>query len=68
MDATRPRCLRDRARQGWYARWRSARFARHLGFSPAAAVVSQPEVALPLRCAGWLIRLARHGATMRLCG
>jgi hypothetical protein len=32
MDATRPRRLRDSARQGWYARWRSFRFARHLGF------------------------------------
>ena len=68
MDATRPRRSRDSARQGWYARWRSVRFARHFGFSPTAAEVSKPEVALALRCAGWLIPLARHGAAMRLCG
>jgi hypothetical protein len=68
MDATRPRRIRDSARQGWYARWRSVRFARHFGFSPAAADVPKPEVALPLRCAGWLTHLARPGAAMRLCG
>ncbi len=43
MDATRPRRIRDSARQGWYARWRSARFARHLGFSPTAAVTPKPD-------------------------
>jgi hypothetical protein len=37
MDATRPRRTRDTARQGWYARWRCARFARHLGFPPTVA-------------------------------
>ena len=68
MDATRPRRIRDSARQGWYARWRSVRFARHFGFSPTAAEVSQPEVAPALRCAGRLIPLARQGAAMRLCG
>ena len=68
MDATRPRRMRGTARQGWYARWRSVRFARHFGFSPTAAAVSQPEVALALRCAGWLIPLPRLGAAMRLCG
>ena len=44
MDATRPRRIRDSARQGWYARWRSVRFARHFGFSPAATA-PKPEVA-----------------------
>jgi hypothetical protein len=51
MDATRPRRIRDSARQGWYARWRSARFARHFGFSPTATA-PKPPVAQPLRCAG----------------
>jgi hypothetical protein len=51
MDATRSRRIRDSARQGWYALWRSVRFARHLGFSPIAVVGPKPEV-LPLRCAG----------------
>jgi len=32
MDATRSRRTRDRARQHWYAEFRSFRFARHLGF------------------------------------
>jgi hypothetical protein len=32
MDATRARRTRDRARQGWYARYRQFRFARYLGF------------------------------------
>lgn len=32
MDATRTRRTRDRARQGWYARYRQWRFARYLGF------------------------------------
>jgi hypothetical protein len=67
MDATRPRRLRDSARQGWYARWRSVRFARHLGFPPAA-VTPKPEAALPRRGAGWLPGLARHGAALGLCG
>ena len=48
MDATRPRRIRDSARQGWYARWRSLRFARHFGFSPTAAA-PKPAVAGPLR-------------------
>ena len=30
MDATRPRRLRDSARQDWYARWRCFRFAHYL--------------------------------------
>ena len=68
MDATRPRRIRGSARQGWYARWRSVRFARHFGFSPSAAEVSKPEVALPLRCAGWLCPVARHGAARKLGG
>jgi hypothetical protein len=38
MDATRPRRTRDSIRQGWYARQRSVRFARHLGFSLTAPV------------------------------
>jgi hypothetical protein len=50
MDATRRRRIRDSARQGWYALWRSVRFARHLGFSPTAAVRPKREVP-PLRCA-----------------
>jgi hypothetical protein len=37
MDATRPRRSRDYPRQRWYARWRSLRFARHLGFQTPAA-------------------------------
>jgi len=37
MDATRPRRTRDNIRQGWYARQRSVRFARRLGFSPDMA-------------------------------
>jgi len=52
MDATRPRRIRDSARQGWFARWRSVRFPRHLGFSPTAAA-SKPPVAPPVRCAGY---------------
>ncbi len=42
MDATRPRRTRDSARQGWYARWRCFRFARHLGF-PLTAPAPGPE-------------------------
>jgi hypothetical protein len=68
MDATRSRRIRDSARQGWYASWRSVRFARHFGFSLTATVVSKPEVALPLRCAGLPIHLAWHGAAVKLCG
>jgi hypothetical protein len=41
MDATRRR-TRDRTRQGWYARHRSVRFARRLGF-PLAAPALKPE-------------------------
>jgi hypothetical protein len=55
MDATRSRRIRDTARQGWYAHWRSVRFARHFGFCPPAAVLAKPEGAPPLRRAGWLI-------------
>ena len=45
MDATRARRTRDRARQGWYARYRQWRFARYLGFAegpeaPVAAVAA----------------------------
>ena len=43
MDATRPRRFRDDARRCWYARWRCARFARHMGFSPSAAATPQPQ-------------------------
>jgi hypothetical protein len=43
MDATRPRRSRDSARQGWYARWRSFRFARHLGFPSATTAAPRPE-------------------------
>lgn len=67
MDATRPRRLRGTARQGWYAHWRSVRFARHFGFSPTAAEVSRPEVAVALGCAGGMSHPARQGAAMRLC-
>ncbi len=42
MDGTRPRRTRDRIRQGWYARQRSVRFARHLGF-PLTAPASLAE-------------------------
>ncbi len=49
MDATRLRRTRDPARRGWYAHWRCVRFARHLGFPPASAVVLEalPEPAAP---------------------
>jgi hypothetical protein len=66
MDATRPRRLRDRARQGWYARWRCFRFARHLGFPSTTAVAPRPE-APPLRCPGWLAALPRPDAAVSLC-
>jgi hypothetical protein len=66
MDATRSRRIRDSARQGWYAHWRSVRFARHLGFSPTA-VAPKPEI-LPLWCTGWPTGLLRHGVAIRLCG
>jgi len=46
MDATRPRRTRDSIRQGWYARQRSVRFARRLGFAPTTALAPVPE-ALP---------------------
>jgi hypothetical protein len=46
MDATRPRRIRDSARQGWYARWRSVRFARHFGFS-STAIAARPLIASP---------------------
>ena len=63
MDATRPRRLRDTARQRWYARWRCERFARHLGFARPA----RPEV-LSLWGDHGLHGLARPGAAVRLCG
>jgi hypothetical protein len=40
MDATRSRRTRDRARERWYAHWRTLRFARRLGFSPATVVTT----------------------------
>ena len=43
MDATRRRRLQDTPRQRWYARWRCARFARHLGFSPRPIVTPRPN-------------------------
>jgi hypothetical protein len=50
MDATRSRRSRDFPRQRWYARWRSLRFARHLGFlQPDEANPSGPCVYLPKR-------------------
>jgi hypothetical protein len=55
MDATRRRRTRDAARQGWYARWRSARFARRLGFPPASAAQARScelPGGLPA-CWGW---------------
>ena len=39
MDATRTRRTRDRARQGWYARYRQWRFARYLGFADGPGAV-----------------------------
>ena len=44
MDATRARRTRDRARQGWYARYRQWRFARYLGFAvgPEALQLRRP--------------------------
>jgi len=45
MDATRPRRTRDSIRQGWYARQRSVRFARRLGFSLTAPAL-EPEAPL----------------------
>jgi hypothetical protein len=38
MDGTRPRRIRDSARQRWYSRWRTARFARFLGLLPPVSV------------------------------
>ena len=45
MDATRARRTRDRARQGWYARYRQWRFARYLGFAvgPEALKLRRPQ-------------------------
>jgi hypothetical protein len=51
MGATSSRRVRDSARQDWYARWRSVRFARHLGFHRTGAVGPKPQ-ALPLRRVG----------------
>jgi hypothetical protein len=49
MDATRPRRTRDRIRQDWYARQRSVRFARRLGFclTHPAAEPEAPPCILP---------------------
>jgi hypothetical protein len=67
MDATRSRRIRDNVRQSWYAYWRSARFARHLGFAPTAPVA--PELVIsPLWCAAWRTELLRNGTALRLCG
>ena len=66
MDPTRPRRLRDSARQDWYARWRCFRFARHLGFPSTTAAAPRLQ-AVPLRCAGWLPAQAGRGAAVRLC-
>jgi hypothetical protein len=41
MDGTRLRRTLDPARQGWYSRWRSLRFARHLGFALAPLLHSR---------------------------
>jgi hypothetical protein len=54
MDATRTRRTRDSTRRGWYARWRSARFARRLGFHLTTAVTPKPE-ALPCKMPGGLL-------------
>jgi hypothetical protein len=62
MDATRSRRSRDSARQGWYAHWRSVRFARHLGFFPP-----KPKTPLVLHVE-WLFDVSPHGSAMRLCG
>ncbi len=66
MGATRPRRTRDSTRQGWYARWRSFRFARHLGFPSTASGAPWPG-ALPLRRSEGLPALPRHGAAVRPC-
>jgi hypothetical protein len=58
MDATRPRRLRDSARQEWYARWRCFRLARHLGFPSTTAVAPTPEARPASACCG--IRVACH--------
>ena len=58
MDATRPRRIRDNARQVWYAHWRSVRFARRMGFPTAPASVLKSDAWL-LRFAGWL---PQHGS------
>ncbi len=64
MDATRPRRLRDNVRRSWYAHWRSARFARHLGFPPSAALTPEPQArpcALP---GGWFFPALRWGGVL----
>jgi hypothetical protein len=53
MDATRPRRIRDSARQGWYARWRSIRFARHFGFASNAAPASGLKPPCPCGVSVW---------------
>lgn len=60
MDATRPRRTRDRARRGWYAYHRTARFARRLGFPPDGAAPGTSACCPP---AGLLLDAARYAAT-----
>jgi hypothetical protein len=59
MDATRARRTRDRARQGWYARYRQWRFARYLGFADGL------EAPVAMVIAGWPSPKAR--AEIGLC-
>jgi len=59
MDATRARRTRDRARQGWYARYRQWRFARYLGFADGL------EAPITLVTAGW--PSAKGRAAIGLC-
>jgi hypothetical protein len=79
MDGTRPRRRRDPARRGWYARHRTVRFARRLGFPPAGDAAPGTLACGP--AAGLLLDAARYAATawflwatlpwrcsVRLCG
>lgn len=43
MDATRPRRTRDQARQRWYGKCRTRRFARLLQFCPASEIKDQKK-------------------------
>jgi hypothetical protein len=54
MDATRPRRIRDSARQGWYALWRSVRFARQFGFASTTALVAGLKPPCPCGAPGGL--------------